>query len=93
MEQKDNDRQNNEAVKDDNEISLQPTLSKQDVKSAPQNYFATLNELGKNLDSEVLSLEARVKSSVSRVQSSHQEGEFAAPIADDIHDELQELNR
>ena len=93
MAEKDSVRQNKEAVNDDNEINLQPSSSKQDVKSTPQNFFATLNELGKNLDSEVLSLEASVKSSVSRVQSSHQGGEFAAPIADDIHDELQGINR
>ena len=93
MEEKDSCIPNNEAVKDGTENNLQPTFSKQEVKSVPQTFFASLNELGKTLDSKVSSLETKVKSSVSRVLSSHQEGEFAAPIADDIHDELQELNR
>ena len=93
MTEKDSCRQDTEAVEDDPDINLLPTCLKQEVKSVPQMFFASLNELGKNLDSEISSLETRVKSSVSRVLSSHQEGEFAAPIADDINDELQELNR
>lgn len=68
-------------------------LPKHKIQSATETFFASLNELGKKLDTEVSELESKVSRQVSRALSSNQDGEFAAPIADDIHDELQELNR
>ena len=52
----------------------------------------SLIELSKKLDSEVSVLESRVKSQVVRAVTST-DGEFAAPIADDINDDLNNLNR
>ena len=60
--------------------------------SVVDQFFGSLIELSKKLDSEVSVLETRVKSQVSRASSS-KDGEFSAPIADDINDELNDLNR
>ena len=89
----DNCELKNEYAAEETAGRLVSALPKQEAKSVPQMFFASLNQLSRNLDSEVSHLEARVKSNVSRALSSRQEGEFGAPIADDMHDELQELNR
>ena len=59
----------------------------------PEAFFASLNQLAKTLDSEISELESNVGRKVSIALSSGRNGEFAAPIADDIHDELQDINR
>ena len=60
--------------------------------SVVDKFFSSLKDLSKKLDSDVSILETKVKSQVSRAVTS-KNGEFAAPIADDIHDELTNLNR
>ena len=60
--------------------------------SVVDKFFGSLIELSKKLDSEVSVLESRVKSQVVRAVT-FTDGEFAAPIADDINDELNNLNR
>ena len=69
-------------------IALSPQILK-----GPEAFFATLNQLAKTLDSEISELESNVGRKVSIALSSGRNGEFAAPIADDIHDELQDINR
>ena len=61
-------------------------------KSVVDKFFSSLKELSKKLDSDVLLLESKVKSQVSKAVTS-KDGEFAAPIADDINDDLTNLNR
>ena len=60
--------------------------------STVDKFFGSLIELSKKLDSEVSVLESRVKSQVVRAVTST-DGEFAAPIADDINEDLNDLNR
>ena len=87
-----NDREiNSDPV--DAEIAHSSILVQNELQFAPGKFFAELNQMAKTLDSEVSHLETNVGRQVSRMLSSHQDGEFAAPIADDIHDELQDLNR
>ena len=61
-------------------------------KSVVDKFFSSLKELSKKLDSDVLLLESKVKFQVSKAVTS-KDGEFAAPIADDINDDLINLNR
>ena len=82
-----------ETINEESVAPLQPMLSQNKTQFAPDKFFASLNQLGKTLDSEVSHLETVVGRQVSRALSSRQDGEFAAPIADDMHDELQDLNR
>ena len=70
-----------------------PIAPSPQMRKGPEAFFASLNQLAKTLDSEISELESNVGRKVSIALSSGRNGEFAAPIADDIHDELQDINR
>ena len=76
--------------------SNQSYVQKSDANTAQHsvvdNFFSSLKDLSKKLDCDVSILETKVKSQVSRAVTS-KDGEFAAPIADDINDELTDLNK
>ena len=75
-----------------NQSAIQGSSAHTVQNSVVDKFFSSLKDLSKKLDSDVSILETKVKSQVSRAVTS-KNGEFAAPIADDIHDELTNLNR
>ena len=77
---------------ENNPSSVHNAVGNVPSNSTVDKFFGSLIELSKKLDSEVSVLESRVKSQVARAVTST-DGEFAAPIADDINDDLNNLNR
>ena len=75
-----------------NQSNIQKSDANTAQHSVVDNFFSSLKDLSKKLDCDVSILETKVKSQVSRAVTSTN-GEFAAPIADDIHDELTELSK
>ena len=73
------------------DMCMRPVPTKP-LKSIPDKFFSELTELAKTLDHEVSILESKAHKAVSRA-SYNLKGEFSAPIADDLNDELLELSR
>jgi len=61
--------------------------------SISDKFFTELIQLAKTLDSKVSLIEAKAKKAASMAGiSSNKKGEFGAPIADDINDDLLDIN-
>ena len=73
------------------DICMRPVPIKP-LKSIPDKFFSELTELAKTLDHEVSIIESKAHKAVPRA-SYKLKGEFSAPIADDLNDELLELSR
>ena len=73
------------------DMCMRPVPTKP-LKSIPDKFFSELTELAKTLDYEVSVIESKAHKVIPRA-SYNLKGEFSAPIADDLNDELLELSR